>query len=124
MSALGFLYANDPTRDARFPDCLLLSRTGLYCAGCGITRALHALLHGRMLEAMRDNGLMVVLLPWLLHSLTINVIRGWRADQWPSASWDARRALLCSVSFFVAMFSFTILRNLPGAAFEWLRPIP
>src|SRR5579872_5582684 len=74
VSAAGFLYASDPTHESLFPDCLLLSRMGLYCAGCGVTRALHALLHGRVLEAVHDNAMLVMLLPRVLYSLATDAI--------------------------------------------------
>ena len=48
--ATAFLYAVDPSRHAVYPQCLLYNTTGIYCAGCGATRAIHALLHGRVLD--------------------------------------------------------------------------
>ena len=38
-----------------FPACVFLAVTDLYCAGCGITRALHALAHGDLLRAVQMN---------------------------------------------------------------------
>ena len=51
--ASAFLYAVDPSHHAVYPQCLLYNATGIYCAGCGATRALYALLHGRVLEALQ-----------------------------------------------------------------------
>ena len=34
------------------PPCLFFGLTGLYCPGCGGTRAFTALLHGRLLESL------------------------------------------------------------------------
>ena len=52
----------DP-KDGFFMPCLLQVLTGLSCPGCGITRALHALVHGDFLTAFRYNfvGLPVLL---------------------------------------------------------------
>src|ERR1700743_2055126 len=61
-----FVYAVDPSRHAVYPQCLLYQTTGIYCAGCGATRAIHALLHGRVVEALHDNALFVAALPLLL----------------------------------------------------------
>ena len=36
-----------------FGECAFLSATGLYCPGCGGTRALFSLAHGELLQALR-----------------------------------------------------------------------
>ena len=41
----------DPERAAWFPKCLVTQTTGLYCPGCGTSRALHALTEGRVADA-------------------------------------------------------------------------
>jgi hypothetical protein len=64
--ASAFLFTVDPSRHAVYPECLLYNATGFYCAGCGATRAMYALLHGRVLVALHDNALFVALLPFVL----------------------------------------------------------
>jgi hypothetical protein len=59
------LYRFPPQSYAFYPQCPFHALTGLLCPGCGATRALAALLHGNFGEAMRLNGLVVVLLPTL-----------------------------------------------------------
>jgi hypothetical protein len=49
------LYTFPPVTAGFYPQCLFHQLTGLDCPGCGTTRALHALLHGRVLEALRFN---------------------------------------------------------------------
>lgn len=66
IGALAFLYAYDPRRIAFFPKCPFLALTGLQCPGCGTTRALHAALHGRLLEAVRFNPILVVAVPFVV----------------------------------------------------------
>src|ERR1700722_17860564 len=65
--ATAFLFAVDPNRHAVYPQCLLYNTTGIYCAGCGATRAMYALLHGRVLDALHDNVLFIAALPLLLY---------------------------------------------------------
>src|SRR4051812_28859789 len=42
------LYHFRPGVGSHYPPCPIYWATGLYCPGCGITRALHHLLHGRI----------------------------------------------------------------------------
>ena len=52
------LFVFDPTQYAFYPRCVFHTLTGLDCPGCGSTRALHALLHGRVGEAFRYNPIL------------------------------------------------------------------
>jgi hypothetical protein len=49
------LYTYPPVTSGFYPQCTFRQVTGLDCPGCGTTRALHALLHGRVGEAFRFN---------------------------------------------------------------------
>jgi Protein of unknown function (DUF2752) len=122
--ASAFLFAVDPSRHAVYPQCLLYNATGLYCAGCGATRALHALLHGRVLTALHDNVLFIALLPLLIFTLGSYLAKAWRGDTWPAIHIRADRLLGRGIGLFLLIAAFMILRNLPGAPFDWLRPIP
>jgi hypothetical protein len=53
--ALVALYAVDPTRHTLTPPCPYLTLTGLACPGCGLTRAMHFLLHGDITQAFAYN---------------------------------------------------------------------
>ncbi|MFO1475782.1 MAG: DUF2752 domain-containing protein [Verrucomicrobiota bacterium] len=55
LLAAWFVYAQDPVQSGLYPVCLFHRLTGLDCPGCGSSRALHALAHGRVGEALRDN---------------------------------------------------------------------
>ena len=55
----GVIYATfDPSASRFFPRCPFLMLTGLKCPGCGTQRAIHALLHGALLTALRFNALL------------------------------------------------------------------
>ncbi len=118
-----FVYAVDPSRHAVYPQCILYNTTGLYCAGCGATRAVYALLHGRVLEALHDNALFVAALPWLLFVLGAYLLKAWRRDAWPEVFVDTRKVAWRGAGIFLVMVAFMVVRNLPGAPFEWLRPL-
>jgi hypothetical protein len=120
MSA--YVYAVDPTRGG-YPPCFLYQTTGLYCAGCGATRALHALLHGRVAEALHDNVLFVSLLPLVLALAALYAWKAWLRNAWPAITIPPRTLLRSGLGMVVLMFGFMVLRNLSGAPFDFLRPL-
>jgi Protein of unknown function (DUF2752) len=64
------LFISDPADSDLYPPCPFRALTGgLYCPGCGTTRALHELLHGHLGEAFGLNPLMMLVLPLLGYSL-------------------------------------------------------
>lgn len=50
-----FLYFTAGDIAAQLPQCLFLKYTGMYCPGCGATRAVLSVLHGRFIMALRYN---------------------------------------------------------------------
>ena len=122
--ASAFLFAVDPSRHAIYPQCLLYNTTGLYCAGCGATRALYALLHGRLLTALHDNVLFVALLPLFIYVMGSYALKAWRADAWPPFYIDSGRLLRIGICFFILIAGFMVMRNLPGWPFDCFKPIP
>ena len=92
------------------PPCVFRKATGIYCPGCGSTRALQALARGDFFLALRCNSLSVaalVFLPFLF------ILRG------PKFRLLYRRFI---VALAAALLVFFILRNLPFPAFDFLRP--
>jgi hypothetical protein len=121
--AAAFLYAVNPSQHAVYPQCLLYRATGFYCAGCGATRALYALLHGRPLEALHDNALFVAALPWVAALAGLYLVDAWQRQEWPA--WDVKPRTLgwSGLWIFLVMLLFMAARNLPGWPFAALRPI-
>ena len=99
-----------------FPPCLFRLVTGFYCPGCGLTRALHALVHFDPIGAWRMNpGVMtgLAMVPGLLAWKA-----GWRAR------WFAPVVSVMSTPNFwlVAFPAYWIARNLPWFPFTALAP--
>jgi len=95
-----------------YPVCQFHRLTGLNCPGCGMTRALYALLHGDLPTAFRDNALLVLAIPAAL-------VRGlWLAAQ-KSRGRPAVNFLPGKYFWLLLLIAlaFTILRNLPAFAF-------
>ena len=121
-AASAYVYVVDPAHGG-YPQCLLYQATGLYCAGCGATRACHALLHGRLLEALHDNLLFVALLPIALALLARVAVIAWRDDRWPASTLSQRTFVQTALGLVTLAALFMTLRNLPGASFSLLRPL-
>lgn len=65
-AALITLYFVDPLKAEWAPKCMIHSMTGLQCPGCGISRATHALLHGKAYEALQYNWFFIISIPYFL----------------------------------------------------------
>jgi len=101
------------------PDCAFHNLTGLYCAGCGMTRATHAALHGRLIEAFGHNPFGVLMFPLLGLVLAAELIHWVRGRRHAPRLRPGPRAL---VALAAAILVFMVLRNLPHAPFAWLAP--
>lgn len=101
------------------PACVFHEITGLHCAGCGMTRATYALLHGRLGEAFRYNPLGMILLPVALIGIVIEIL-----------GWVRGRPLLIRLRIgrngawvlAAVVLGFWILRNIPGWPSSLLAP--
>ena len=114
-AAFAILFFFDPAKSHFYPVCQFHLLTGLYCPGCGATRASYQLLHGNFLMALHDNALFVA-------TLVALGLRG---------AWFWRRKMSHqAVRFFIPPYAlwvflavaliFVVLRNLP--AFSFLAP--
>jgi hypothetical protein len=106
-AAAGFLWWFDPSQTRIFPKCVFHTLTGLYCPGCGSTRAIHQLLHGSVSGALSMNPLLVVALPIIV----LLYFRKKLAFQ-PWVAWGA----------LIILLSYSILRNIHAWPFFYLAP--
>ena len=106
------LFADPYAAGSILPACPFHALTRLYCPGCGTTRALHALLHGRLGLALDMNPLAVLAVPLIPAILA--------RPRFPDQAWLVKladaRLWLCVI------LGFSVLRNLPWAPFAWLAP--
>jgi ribosomal protein S27E len=96
-----------PGQFSFYPVCPIHRFFDIDCPGCGATRALTALLHGNVLEALRLNALFVLLLPALLAGSVESYRRALRPGnfRWPQPPAPAMYATLAAAAVF------TIVRN-------------
>lgn len=99
-----------------FLPCLFNLFTGLYCPGCGATRALHALVHFDLPGALSMNPLVVLLLPVV--PALVAWSRGWR----PRVMAPLMRVIERPALWLVLIPAFGIARNLPWAPVSWMAP--
>lgn len=102
------LFFADPAKLFFLPSCPFHTLTGLYCPGCGATRAMHQLAHGNFGVALRLNALAVCGLPLvILFALRRKPAQlpGW--TQW---------------TMLWAILLFGVLRNIPIYPFRFLAP--
>jgi hypothetical protein len=113
VGAMVFFF--NPSTHGFYPVCVFHALTGLNCPGCGMTRALYALLHGNFTLALKDNALFVTSLAmmaiWGVHFI-------FRKLKNQPTTFDVSPKFLWT--FLVVAFVFAVVRNLPG--FEWLSP--
>jgi hypothetical protein len=91
------------------PKCMFHQLTGLYCPGCGATRALSAMLHGDLKSSLHNN---LLLFP-LLALIAVLIVKPEISLKRPVA-----------ITIVAVVLLFTILRNIPVAPFTYLAPIP
>jgi len=102
------LFAFDPVRVSVFPVCPFHQLTGLWCPGCGTTRALHQLLHGNLAAAFRFNALSMSMLPVAGYL----IVRGDASTLKPTWIWV----------LLAAIVAFGVLRNIPAYPFTLMAP--
>lgn len=109
LAALIVLFVYDPSRSSFIPRCPFRLLTGYECPGCGLQRAIHALLHGRWPEAWRYNRFLIYALPWLGSVIVTEwFLRGERQAYW-------RRIVEGKVAIFAYLILFLawgIIRNI------------
>jgi hypothetical protein len=110
------LAAFDPASTWWFPSCPLRALTGWLCPFCGTLRAVHALLHGHLREALALNALTTMGLLAGVAALFCDMMVPVRASRF------GRGLRLCASVQGVALLAvFAILRNIVGTA-GWASP--
>ncbi len=98
------VYTFAPTAYGFYPRCVFKTLTGWDCPGCGSTRALHHLLHGRFEEAFLMNPMLFVMMAVALFAVP-SLIRG-QPPRFLTRPWFGWTA-------FVVLTSYWIVRNTP-----------
>jgi hypothetical protein len=120
IAGLAYVAGHDPNAGGSvFPVCPFHAMTGLWCPGCGMTRATYAMLHGHLGAAFSANlflpaFLLLVVAGWATWFLpTIGRRPPWAIWRLPVGVW---------VGFGAALLAFGVLRNLPVPGLRALAP--
>jgi hypothetical protein len=92
------------------PLCPFHAMTGWQCPLCGGLRAVDALVHGRVADALHDNVLVVAAIPLVAALWLTWLIRP------PTARTSTTIPRAATVALIVLAVCFTVVRNLPFAA--------
>ena len=103
-----------------FLPCLFNLFTGLFCPGCGATRALHALVHFDLPGALSMNPLLVLLLPTM--PALVAWSKGWRPRVLAPVLAPVMRVVGQPALWLVLIPAYWIARNLPWAPLSWMAP--
>ena len=105
--AMAFYFAYDPAaQGSLFPKCMFRVFTGYQCPGCGSQRALHALLHGHLAEAVHYNAALPVGGLLLLLYLTAE----WKRLSWPRF-YMALNNRWMGMGLLLSLLAWWVLRN-------------
>lgn len=111
----------NPTGMPSWFHCPFHRATGLYCPGCGSTRATHHLLNADVLASLRYHPLLLPIGVPAAVALILTSLRtlGMRLPELPA---PGRGFAWTAMTIAIALLVFWVLRNVPFAAFELLRP--
>lgn len=100
------------------PPCPFRALTGLYCPGCGSTRALDALVHGDVARAFDMNLLGLLLSPLLGYVLVRDTLELLGVARLPRIPLTPRIV----VGLVVLVLAYWVLRNVPICPLTVLAP--
>lgn len=117
VAGLVVLSLGHPSGYGWMPRCPFYVLTGLYCPGCGSLRATHYLLHGNLIESMRNHPLFVPMLFFIF------LFYGKRLyELYKGQNVTFRGEMLLAKIILIVFVFFFFVRNIPISALDWTRP--
>lgn len=111
VAGLLLFYFFDPATSRGFWTCPFHRLTGWLCPGCGGQRALHELLHGHIIAALRLNPFAVFFfLPLAAYAYTTYTLRVLKITQLPNVKLRDRHIVI----LLAALVLFGVVRNVWG----------
>lgn len=111
LIVLIFLYRTfNPIDNNYFPKCPFRKLTGYKCPGCGSQRAIHYLLNFDIRNALRENLLLVISIPYLLIGFAFDLsrVKSEKILIWRKRLFGTKAIIIV----LLLVISFWILRNI------------
>lgn len=116
LSIICLYYFNPAEYSHIYPPSLSREWGGYYCAGCGVLRGLHQLLHGNWRSALRYNPLFIICLPYFFYLILPRFLQYFYQINLYAIKYKNRQLLIMIITFIIYGF----LRNIPQL--WWLAP--
>lgn len=100
----------NPSENIYFPKCPFRVMTGYKCPGCGSQRAIHSLLNFDIRNAVNENAILLLSIPYLIMGFAFDLIK---KPNKKILKW--RKRLFGVTAIYVILFvilTFWILRNI------------
>ncbi len=113
VAALLYLYSTAEGKGAGIP-CMFYQITGIYCSGCGASRALRSILHLDFYQALHYNAYFTMVLPFLAVYFSF---LGYSYVRYGKDKISQKISMKLLKVLVTAAILFWILRNIPAFAF-------
>jgi len=101
-------YLYDPSINGWFPQCPLKELTGYECAGCGVQRSFHSILHLRFIEAFKYNALFVLSILYVLLLIILKYSGSFRNNKILQNIFFSKKSLFFLI---IIVLLFSLLKN-------------
>lgn len=108
---LAILYRTyNPNGNIYFPKCPFRELTGYKCPGCGSQRAIHYLLNFNILNAIKENTILVLSIPYILTGMVFDLIKqpNDKTLKWRKRLFGQKAIVI----ILIIIIAFWILRNI------------
>lgn len=100
----------NPENNIFFPKCPFYLLTGYKCPGCGSQRAIHHILNLRIYDALKENALLVVSIPYLATGIVFNNLKSLTPK---TLLWRQRLYGVKAINIIIVIIIlFWVLRNI------------
>lgn len=101
-------YFFDPSTSGWFPKCPLKELTGYECAGCGVQRSFHSILHLRFIEAFKYNALFVLSILYFLLLIILKYSESLRSNKKLQNIFFSKQSIFFLI---IIVLLFSLLKN-------------
>ncbi len=115
---LSLYYFSNPSGSNYFPKCPFYTLTGFYCPGCGSQRALHQLLHFKIIETLNYNALYILGLGTIIYNILINALNVYFNKNYYNILYHPKTPIIIGIIIVL----FWVLRNIDIYPFNILAP--